>query len=67
MIRIRLNGKEHELEHPMSVQEFLEQSGKLPRWIVVELRGEALLREQYAEALIDDGDTVEVVAPFGGG
>ena len=51
----------------MSVQEFLQQSGKLPRWSVVELRGEPLLREQYAEALINDGDTVEVVAPFGGG
>lgn len=67
MIRIRLNGKEHEIERAMSVQEFLERSGKVPRWIVVELRGEPLLREQYAKALIDDGDTVEIVAPFGGG
>jgi sulfur carrier protein len=67
MIRVRVNGKDQELERVMSVQEFLERSGKLPRWIVVELRGEALLREQYAEALIEDGDTVEVVAPFGGG
>ena len=67
MIRIRLNGKEQELERPMSVQEFLERSGKLPRWMVVELRGEPLLREQYGTALIEEGDTVEVVAPFGGG
>lgn len=67
MICIRLNGKEQELERAMSVQEFLERSGKLPRWIVVELRGEPLSREQYADALIEDGDTVEVVAPFGGG
>jgi thiamine-phosphate pyrophosphorylase len=67
MIRIRLNGKEHELECAMSVQAFLEQSGKLPRWVVVELRGEPLLRQQYAEAMIDDGDTIEIVAPFGGG
>jgi sulfur carrier protein len=67
MIRVRVNGKEQELERAMSVQEFLERSGKLPRWIVVELRGEPLPREQYAETLIEDGDTVEVVAPFGGG
>lgn len=67
MIRIRLNGKEHELERTMSVREFLERAGKVPRWMVVELRGEPLLREQYESALIEDGDTVEIVAPFGGG
>jgi thiamine biosynthesis protein ThiS len=67
MIQIRLNGKEHTLERPMTVQEFLERSGKLPRWMVVELRGEPLLREQYGEATIGEGDSVEIVAPFGGG
>lgn len=67
MIRIRLNGKERELEHPMTVQEFLEQSGKLSRFVVVELRGEPVLPEHYAESTIQDGDTVEVIAPFGGG
>jgi sulfur carrier protein len=67
MIQIRLNGKEQTLERSMTVQEFLERAGKVPRFIVVELRGEALLREEYAQATIADGDTVEVVAPFGGG
>ena len=51
----------------MTVQEFLERAGKMPRFIVVELRGEALPREDYAQATIGDGDTVEIVAPFGGG
>jgi sulfur carrier protein len=67
MIRITLNGKEQALDRAMSVQEFLERSGKLPRFVVVEVRGEPLLREQYAEIVIEDGDVVEVVAPFGGG
>jgi sulfur carrier protein len=67
MIHVRINGKEQELERPISVQEFLEQTGKVPRWIVVELRGEPLLRAEYAAAVIEDGDQVEIVAPFGGG
>jgi sulfur carrier protein len=67
MIRVQVNGKEQELERPLSVQEFLEQTGKVPRWIVVELRGEALLRTDYATAMIGDGDRLEIVAPFGGG
>ncbi|HWE62536.1 MAG TPA: sulfur carrier protein ThiS [Chloroflexota bacterium] len=67
MIHIRLNGKDQELARAMTVQELLERTGKLPRFAVVEVRGEPLPREHYAEVLIEDGDTVEVVAPFGGG
>ncbi len=68
MITITLNGKPARLPEPMTVQQFLETRHKThPRFVVVELRGEPLSRTQFADALIDDGDVVEVVAPFGGG
>ncbi len=68
MIRITLNGKLAHLPEPMTVQQFLETRPKIhPRFVVVELRGEPLSRAQFADARIDDGDVVEVVAPFGGG
>jgi thiamine biosynthesis protein ThiS len=52
----------------MTVQQFLEtRSTAHPRFVVVELRGEPVGRAEFAHALIDDGDVVEVVAPFGGG
>ncbi len=68
MISITLNGKPAHLPEPMTVQQFLETRPKVhPRFVVVELRGEPLSRAQFADARINDGDVVEVVAPFGGG
>jgi thiamine biosynthesis protein ThiS len=68
MITITLNGKPAHLEEPMTVQQFLETRHKVhPRFVVVELRGEPLGRAEFPHARIDDGDVVEVVAPFGGG
>ncbi len=68
MITITLNGKPARLETPLTVQQFLEtRSTAHPRFVVVELRGEPVGRAEFAHALIDDGDVVEVVAPFGGG
>ncbi len=68
MISITLNGKPARLPEPMTVQQFLETRPKVhPRFVVVELRGEPLSRAQFADARINDGDVVEVVAPFGGG
>lgn len=68
MINITLNGKPAQLEEPMTVQRFLERrNAAAPRFVVVELRGEPLARAQFAGAVIEDGDTVEVIAPFGGG
>jgi len=68
MITITLNGKLERLAEPMTVQQFLETRPKVhPRFVVVELRGEPVGRAEFAHAFINDGDVVEVVAPFGGG
>ncbi len=68
MITITLNGKPAQLDEPMTVQRFLEtRQATHPRFVVVELRGEPLGRAEFPHARIEDGDVVEVIAPFGGG
>lgn len=66
-IRIRLNGKERELEPGHTVRTLLESLELHPRMIVVELNREILERERFGDVEITDGDTVELVHFVGGG
>lgn len=67
MIRIIANGQPRELPEPMSVARFLEMNRIHPQAVAVELRGQIVPREKFPEALIQDGDHIEVVRMMGGG
>lgn len=67
MIRIVVNGKDVELESSMSVDSYLNHIGLKGRRVAVALNGEVLQEEEHENAIIDEGDRVEVVRPIGGG
>ena len=64
---ITLNGERFELDSPLSVSALLAQLDLDPRRVAVEHNLNIIRRQTYAETLIDDGDTVEIVNFVGGG
>ena len=66
-IRIRLNGKDRDIEEGLSVRGLIESLELNPALIVVELNREILDRERYQETPVDSDDVVELVHFVGGG
>lgn len=66
-IRIRLNGKERELDAGHTLTTLLGSLELHPRMVVVELNREIVDRERYDEVGVTEGDTIELVHFVGGG
>jgi len=66
-IRIRLNGKERELESGHTVTTLLESLELHPGMVVVEMNRDILERQRYRDVGVSDGDTIELVHFVGGG
>ncbi len=66
-INVVINGREVELPDPVTVLDYLEENSLTKRRIGVAHNGEVIASERYAEIVIDDGDTLEIVRPVGGG
>lgn len=64
---LRINGKDVELAGETSLLDYLERLGLDPRAVAVEHNGEILQRDQYARAVLRDGDVLEIVRMVGGG
>jgi sulfur carrier protein len=67
VIYLRVNGKHVGLAGPTPLLEYVRQLGVDPRAIAVEVNGEILPREAYADCTLSDGDQVEIVRMVGGG
>ncbi len=66
-IRIRLNGKDRDIEEGLSVRGLIESLELNPALVVVELNREILDRERYQETPVGPDDVVELVHFVGGG
>jgi sulfur carrier protein len=66
-IRIRLNGKDREVEAGLSVKGLIESLELNPALIVVELNRQILDRARYEETPVGSDDVVELVHFVGGG
>jgi sulfur carrier protein len=66
-IRVRLNGKDREIQPGLSVHELVESLDLNPQLIVVELNREILARGRLEEVEVSEGDQVELVHFVGGG
>ncbi len=66
MMRVKLNGKERDLDGITTVEELVESLG-IHRMIVVEHNQEILRKEQYPQRRLQDGDVLEIVHMVGGG
>ena len=67
MINITLNGKDSELEQPLSITAFLEAKGFGGRSVAVAINWVVVRRAEFDDTVIDEGDVVEIVRPVGGG
>ena len=67
MIRLQINGREVDLAGPTRLADYLEQLGVDPRGVAVELNERILERSEYAAAVLEAGDVVEIVRMVGGG
>ena len=61
------NGKPIEAQLPCSIEEFLVAQNLLPRSVVVELNGEAVVPSEFAQRRLHPGDRLEIVTLVGGG
>lgn len=66
-IRVRLNGKERDVEEGHTVFSLIESLELHPSLVVVELNREILARDSYGEFSVREGDTIELVHFVGGG
>ena len=63
---VRINGTEHDVSGK-TIAEYLETTAYNPLRIAVEKNGEIVPKASYAETVLQDGDSVEIVNFVGGG
>lgn len=66
-IRVTINGRDLELPHPINLEAYLEEKGLSGRRLAVAHNADVVPRDEYSIVVIDDGDTLEIVRPVGGG
>ena len=63
---VKVNGTELDIAGK-TVAEFLSTTNYDPKRIAVERNGDIVSKSQYAETVLKDGDSLEVVSFVGGG
>lgn len=66
-VRVRLNGKDRDVDAGHSVRSLIESLDLHPSLVVVELNKEILSRDSYASTAVQEGDHIELVHFVGGG
>jgi thiamine biosynthesis protein ThiS len=67
VIALQINGKRVELDQPTALVTYLDRLGVNQRAVAVEHNGVIIVRADYANTTLRDGDTVEIVRMVGGG
>jgi sulfur carrier protein len=67
MINLMVNGKPRAADDAVDLATFLESFGVNSQFVAVGYNGEVLKKGTYAEVVLKDGDTLEIVRPVGGG
>jgi sulfur carrier protein len=66
-MRITVNGKPREIEGEVPLPAFLRAHDVDPRLVAVAINGEIIPKDRYGDAVVRDGDELEVVRMVGGG
>ena len=64
---MRVNGKQVELKESFVLDKFLESNGYALTKVAVELNGKIVPRKEYAAAILQETDALEIVCFVGGG
>ena len=66
-MKVTANGKERGAADGSSVSEFVRELGLDPRFVIIELNGDALERARFEQVRLADGDRIEIVKAVAGG
>lgn len=66
-MKLRVNGKEVQIDDAMTLLSFLQQRDINPAMVVVEYNYEVYGRERWENIWLKDGDNLEIVKFIGGG
>ena len=66
-MQVQVNGESRELADGTTVAQLLQQLELDPRYLAVERNLQLVPRAEHAEAVLADGDCLEVVTLVGGG
>ncbi len=66
-MQIKLNGKPHVLDAPITVAALANQLALKSSQVAVERNLEIVPRSAYGEVMLNDGDEIEIVQFIGGG
>ena len=67
MIRVTVNGEDHEFPAATPLLEYVSSLGVNLKMIAIAYNGDVLRRDEWAEVILLDGDSLEVVRAVGGG
>jgi len=67
VITVSINGEPRQLPQAISVTAFIEVMGYSGKRIALERNGEIVPRSAFANAILNDGDQLEIVVAVGGG
>jgi sulfur carrier protein len=67
MIRVFVNGDEHELPDAATLAQLVERLGRVPGHVATAVNGEFVARAARAAHTLADGDRVQCFQPIGGG
>lgn len=66
-MKVRVNGKEMNIDGNMTILSFLQSKGINPSMVVVEYNYEIPERQKWGSIFLKDNDNIEVVKFMGGG
>ena len=66
-MKITINGENHTLTEPTSLTQLVSALGFENKRLAIEVNQNIVPRGEYADFLLKDGDTVEIVQAIGGG
>ncbi|MDR2699159.1 MAG: sulfur carrier protein ThiS [Candidatus Methanoplasma sp.] len=64
---MKVNGKDLNPVSPMTVEDLVLSTGRVPDRVAVELNGKIVPRAEYPRILLKEDDSVEIVGFVGGG
>ncbi|MBI2118176.1 MAG: sulfur carrier protein ThiS [Elusimicrobia bacterium] len=66
-MKIKLNGKETDLEKPLTMQELLKKMQIKPEMVACEVNLKIIKRSEFNQFTISEGDHIEILQMIGGG
>jgi sulfur carrier protein len=67
MIKITLNGKQKEFDHPLNLTRVIGQCCQNINPVIAEINGRIVKKQAWEQTPVQDGDQVELVSMVGGG